>query len=247
MSPQLGVDERRALAQKTRLAVLDAVRALGGEGTRAEILDRARADQRFTVEELALPAPQAEGKKPQSFVESRLHWELPSLKREGLLENPERGVWRLTEAGAKKPEPLIRVRVSLDRLTELRAMSPEEYLASPEWQRTRDVALELAGNRCSRNGRHKGQLDVHHVLRVRIGAELPGDLVVLCHDCFAEQRPRVAEVAPEEAPAAVSIAPPSLAAPPACAQPPEEAERSEPVEPAESDRSLLKRIFSRAA
>lgn len=245
------MDERRALGQKTRLAVLDAVRALGGEGTRADILARARTDQRFSADELAIPAPQAEGKKAQSFVDSRLHWELSSLKREGLLENPERGLWRLTEAGARKPEPLIRVRVTLDRLAELRAMSPEEYLLSPEWQRTREVALELAGQRCSRNGRHKDSLEVHHLVRVRLGAELPGDLVVLCEDCYAQQRPHVAEIAPEEASAAVSIAPPTLvvspAPAPAATESAEPAEAAEPAASAEPDRSLLKRIFSRAA
>lgn len=259
MPIELGTDERRAITQKARLAVLDAVRALGGEATRGDILARALTDSRFTAEELAAETAEtadSAGRKPQGLVQSRLHWELSTLKREGLLENPERGVWRLTEAGAKKPEPLIRVRVSLDRLAELRAMSEQEYLDSPEWQRTREVALELAGHRCSRDRRHKDDLDVHHVIRVRIGAELPADLVVLCSSCYAQERPRVNELPPlildaGEPVEAVSIAPPSAIAPAVAHsqtdEPGNAGEPSDMSEPTDAERSLLKRIFSRAA
>jgi restriction endonuclease Mrr len=241
MSTSPGRDERRALTQKARVAVLDAVRALGGEATRKDILDRALSHGGFTAEELAVAVPDRNG-KDHGFVESRLAFELSNLKREGLLTNPERGVWRLTEAGAKKPEPLIRVRVGLDRLAELRAMSHEEYLTTPEWQRTREAALERAGHRCSRDRRHKNALDVHHTVRVRVGAELPADLVVLCHSCFEEQglaRRASHTIADEALIEAISIAPPTAA-------PASVAVAVEPVQPAQGDRSLLRRIFSRA-
>jgi hypothetical protein len=195
MSIELGKDERRALTQKARVAVLNAVRALGGQGTRREILDLAVRDGGFSDGELAVPAPERPGVKPLSYVAYRLSWELSNLKRDGLLDNPQRGVWRLTEAAAKKPEPLIRVRVSLERLAELRAMSAREYLDSPEWQRTRVAALQRADHRCSRDRRHTNRLDVHHDVRVRIGAELPSDLVVLCQAC-SERHPKITNQPP---------------------------------------------------
>lgn len=241
MSIEPGTDERRAVTQKARTAVLDALRALGGEAARKDVLHRALHYGGFSAEELAVVTPDRSGRE-RSFVESRLSFELSNLKREGLLENPERGVWRLTEAGRKKPEPLIQVRVSLDRLAELRAMSQDEYLDTPEWQRTRAAALDRADHRCSRDRRHKDQVDVHHTIRVRIGAELPSDLVVLCRGCYQQHhtinaRPQ-AVADPTDLVQAASIAPPTLAAAAPAPQPSEEPD---------SDRSLLKRIFKRAA
>src|SRR5690348_12118748 len=110
MSITPSADERRALTQKARGAVLDAVRALGGEAARKDILDRALSHGGFSADELALVVADRAGRE-HGFVASRIAFELSNLKREGLLDNPERGIWRLTEAGAKKPEPLIRVRV----------------------------------------------------------------------------------------------------------------------------------------
>jgi restriction endonuclease Mrr len=240
MSIELGKDERRALTQKARVAVLDAVRALGGEGPRREILDRALRDGGFSADELAALVPERPGGRQLSYVEYRLSWELSNLKRDGLLDNPQRGVWRLTDAAAKKPEPLIRVRLSLDRLAELRAMSEREYLDSPEWQRTRVVALERANHRCSRDRRHKDQLDVHHDVRVRIGAELPSDLVVLCRSCLEQHhtinsQPTVTYAG--EFVEAASVAPPTIDAPAPAGQ------ASGDVDDAGS---LFRRIFSRS-
>ncbi len=238
--------------QKTRLAVLEAVRALGGQGARAEILELALRNGGFSADELAPGAPERAGAKHATFVEYRLSWELSNLKREGLLDNPERGVWRLTEAAARKPEPLIRVRVSLDRLAELRAMPQSEYLQTPEWQRTREAALERANYRCSLDRRHTNELDVHHNTFIRVGAELPGDLIVLCASCHERHhlraggpaRPAVAGEAPEpgEAVEASSFGPPVTVAPAPAGRP---SPANQPVD-APTDRSLLRRIFSRA-
>jgi hypothetical protein len=244
MSIELGRDERRAATQKTRKAVLDAVRAVGGEGSRRDILDRALRNGGFSADELAIPAPDRGDGRQRSLVEYRLSWELSNLKRDGLLDNPQRGVWRLTDAAARKPEPLIQVRLGLDRLAELRAMSEREYLESPEWQRTRVAALERARHRCSRDRRHTNQLDVHHDIRVRIGAELPSDLVVLCRSCY-EQHHKVISGPPavtyaSEFAAAASVAPPTVDA----HQP------ASPASPAGDEvdgaGSLLRRIFSRS-
>ena len=241
MSIELGKDERRALTQKTRAAVLNAMRAAGGEGTRREILNRALRDGGFSAEELAAPAPERAGGGQLSYVAYRLSWELSDLKRDGLLDNPQRGVWRLTEAAAKRPEPLIRVRLSLDRLAELRAMSEREYLDSPEWQRTRVAALERADHRCSRDRRHRNRLEVHHDVRVRIGAELPSDLIVLCQACYERHHTINTEPATltyaSEFVEAASVPPPSADAPPPARQ------ASDEVDVAGS---LLRRIFSRS-
>jgi hypothetical protein len=133
------------------------------------------------------------------------------------------------------------VRVSLDRLAELRAMSEREYLDSPEWQRTRTAALERAEHRCSRDRRHKDQLDVHHDIRVRIGAELPGDLVVLCRSCYEQRHkgisgPPATTYASEFVPTA-SVPPPPLVAPAAACQASDEL-----AEPAPRRRRIFSRI-----
>jgi 5-methylcytosine-specific restriction endonuclease McrA len=65
-----------------------------------------------------------------------------------------------------------------------RTRSYQEYLASPEWQGTRDDALHQAKHRCHIcNSRH--QLEVHHRTYERIGRERPDDLTVLCRPCHA--------------------------------------------------------------
>jgi hypothetical protein len=56
------------------------------------------------------------------------------------------------------------------------------YLRSQAWAHRKAEALERAGRRCQVCG-HDRRLDVHHNTYERIGAELPGDLVVLCRLC----------------------------------------------------------------
>jgi len=60
--------------------------------------------------------------------------------------------------------------------------SYEDYLQTAEWQATRKAALERAGQRCQRCGSGE-QLRVHHRTYVRLGAEEPDDLRVLCDRC----------------------------------------------------------------
>ena len=61
--------------------------------------------------------------------------------------------------------------------------SYEEYLHSPEWDRTRRAARRRAKHRCQVCNTSKKQLDTHHRTYERLGSELPGDLIVLCRDC----------------------------------------------------------------
>lgn len=59
----------------------------------------------------------------------------------------------------------------------------EEYRRSDHWQATRRQSLERAKYRCQICNTGEVQLDVHHRTYERLGAELPEDLFVLCHNC----------------------------------------------------------------
>lgn len=61
-------------------------------------------------------------------------------------------------------------------------MDYQTYLNGREWRAKREWALERAGRRCQVcNG--DDRLEVHHRTYVRVGAELPEDLTVLCAGC----------------------------------------------------------------
>jgi hypothetical protein len=63
-------------------------------------------------------------------------------------------------------------------------MPYEEFLKTPEWQRTREWAKERHGEHCMSAGcsRREG-LEVHHNTYKRRGCERLCDLAVFCHDC----------------------------------------------------------------
>lgn len=63
------------------------------------------------------------------------------------------------------------------------AVDYREYLASPEWQEKRAIALRRAGYRCQLCATHSRNLDVHHNTYERLGNEDQEDLFVLCRDC----------------------------------------------------------------
>lgn len=63
-------------------------------------------------------------------------------------------------------------------------MDYKAYIRSPEWRAKRQWALERAGHRCQLCNRSK-DLEVHHRTYERLGAELPGDLIVLDHECHS--------------------------------------------------------------
>lgn len=208
--------ERREVGRKARAAVLASLQALGGEGQRRELLDRALSDGGFTDRELAEPAPRGDH---VTFVEYRLSWALSNLKRDGLIENPRWSVWCLSGVATQATVAASTEPLTASRLAELRAMPHREYLRTPEWRRVRAAALDRAGHRCSLDRSHTEDLEVHHNTYERIGAELASDLVVLCRACHRlhhqsngrPQRPRVGAEA-EAARAAGSIAPPTLLA-----------------------------------
>lgn len=183
MTIELDASERRACRRKARRATLDALRKLGGEATRPAIRDRALADGGFTPRELAAAAPPRAADKFERFVDHTLSWTLTNLKRDGLVENPRWGTWRLVGAALEPQERAVQAALSADRLSALRSMSYRDYLRTPEWRRTRAAALLRAGNACSLDVTHGDELDVHHRTYERLGAELASDLVVLCRPC----------------------------------------------------------------
>ncbi len=65
-----------------------------------------------------------------------------------------------------------------------RGASYDEYLRSPVWRRTRELALEYYGGKCClcNSG---DRLNVHHRTYERKGHELLADLIVLCRKCHA--------------------------------------------------------------
>lgn len=58
------------------------------------------------------------------------------------------------------------------------------YLRTDHWKNTREAALDRAHHRCQVCNATKG-LQTHHRTYQRRGAELPEDLIVLCHDCHS--------------------------------------------------------------
>lgn len=74
---------------------LQAVREVGGSGTLDEIDERVVEREEFTEEQQAI----LHNEGPRTKIEYRLAWARTYLKGMGLLENSERGVWAVTEAG----------------------------------------------------------------------------------------------------------------------------------------------------
>jgi restriction endonuclease Mrr len=183
VSAVLDGQERRALRLKARAATVDALRALGGEARRDAIRDHALANGGFTPRELAAEPPEEVRDKYPRLVEHQLSWALTNLKRDGLVENPKWGVWRLAGAALETPGAAVEDPIGGDRLRELTTMPYHQYLRTPEWRRARAAALERAGHACSLDVTHTQELDVHHRTYERLGHELATDLVVLCRSC----------------------------------------------------------------
>jgi restriction endonuclease Mrr len=183
VSKPLNNTERRILRQKAQAATLDALRVLGGEAQREAIREWALAHGGFSARELAAAPPESAAGQYPRLVDHQLSWALTNLKRDGLLENPQRSTWRLTSAALPTIATAVEEAVAPERLAELRAMRYQLYLRTPEWRRTRAAALLRAGNACSLDETHTNDLEVHHRTYERLGAELVTDLVVLCHSC----------------------------------------------------------------
>jgi len=62
-------------------------------------------------------------------------------------------------------------------------LSYHKYLCSSHWLKFRQQALDYYGKKCADCGTEHARFDVHHLTYDRIGEELLGDVVILCHDC----------------------------------------------------------------
>jgi restriction endonuclease Mrr len=208
VSEYLTDDERREVRWKARCAVLEALSATEGELRRAAVLERALRVAGFSPRELAAPPPESASRRYERLVDHALSWALTNLKRDRLVDNPRTGVWRLS-AVARQPVA-DEAQVNEQRLAELRAMPYADYLRTPEWRRTRAVALLRVRNHCALDSNHTEHLEVHHNTHERLGSELPSDVVVLCHACHRLHH-KVSDI--PAAPSGGSVPPPGWSDP----------------------------------
>lgn len=71
-------------------------------------------------------------------------------------------------------------------------MKYADYLRTAAWLAKRDWAIERADNRCQICN-SPDRLEVHHRSYENLGAERPGDIVVLCSDCHGLFHDRMAK------------------------------------------------------
>ena len=76
----------------------------------------------------------------------------------------EEAYWRATNTGWAK------------------AIRYQDYLESKHWHTVRQAALRRAGHKCQECGETR-QLNVHHSIYDRLGAEEDRDVIVLCSTC----------------------------------------------------------------
>ncbi len=78
-----------------KLATVIALKDIGGQGTIKEISERVIENEPVSEEEQQIPMDNDSRTKLNYYVA----WILTYLKRKNVLDNPERGVWALTEIG----------------------------------------------------------------------------------------------------------------------------------------------------
>jgi len=176
-------NERRVLRLKTHKAALEALRVLGGEAQRREILAWASSHGGFTERERTAPAPAKANHKYSNALDHQLGWALTNLKRQGLVKKPEWSTWCLVSQATPKKVFDAPAAPTSERLAELRSMPYRLYLRTPEWKRARNAALLENGYACSLDVSHKEGLEVHHRSYENRGTERPSDLIVLCRAC----------------------------------------------------------------
>jgi len=106
--------ERRELRRKARAAVVDALTGLGGEGDRDAIVERAVANGGFSARELAAAPPPRAAKKYTRSVDRDLDLALTALSRDGLVDSPARGMWRLASPPTPPSAPPPSIRAPAD-------------------------------------------------------------------------------------------------------------------------------------
>src|SRR5579884_845295 len=71
-----------------------------------------------------------------------------------------------------------------ERIEQLRSMDYTDYLATPDWQRTRKAALQRAGKQCQGCQTGDVELEVYHTTLDSLGCEQADDIMVLCATCY---------------------------------------------------------------
>jgi restriction endonuclease Mrr len=114
--------------------VVEALRSLGGSGSKQEIAEA-------VIGQLQLPEDavrQARGFSGQTELEYRLAWALTVLKTCGLVANPKRSIWLLTESGFQQ-QPFDAAEIKRQYFIYLghaKSFSPEvEALEEKAWRR----------------------------------------------------------------------------------------------------------------
>jgi len=112
------VEKRVPTYDKMMNPLLEALRVLGGSGTIDELASK--VSEVMKIPEGVLAIPQDPKRGGRSKFEYRLAWTRTYLKKYGLIENSERGVWSLTPEGrkAEKVDSKDVVRVVKAQLTE---------------------------------------------------------------------------------------------------------------------------------
>ena len=80
-----------------------------------------------------------------------------------------------------------------ERQAELDAMSPIDYLSTPEWQQIRTLKLRPLPRQCERCG-SEVFLQVHHLRYSRRGWESEDDLEILCGPCHKQTSGKALEI-----------------------------------------------------
>ena len=110
--------ERKQIAEQCKAASLDAIKALGGTATRAQIRDEALRRAGFSAAALAVPGPPSKPRYPR-LVDYYLSWSLTWLKGDGELKSLGRGMWALADASLA-PALVIDVAARHEELTRAR-------------------------------------------------------------------------------------------------------------------------------
>lgn len=119
--------------------IVERLRSHGGSMTIDEMVDDVATAMKLSEEQRSIP----HGETGRSEVDYRMAWARTYLKKGGVLENSERGVWRLTPRGAAiaKPEVLDIPRQVHQAGHAARKAGREQDLSSDQ---AREEAVELA-------------------------------------------------------------------------------------------------------
>lgn len=66
-----------------------------------------------------------------------------------------------------------------------------DYIRSKTWKDKRKEVLKRDGHKCCHCGSLYGDLQIHHVTYIRLGAELLEDLLTLCDACHVKEHKRL--------------------------------------------------------